>query len=802
MNTMTHASALCTVDGEPVALRDVAIEAVLQDLLAEVTVAQTYRNGEARPIEAVYTFPLPSDAVLLGLHVEIGDRRLAGQVVERKAAEARYEEAVEDGDAAVMLQLLEPGLYTMNVGNLLAGETARITLRYAMLHRWSGSSLRMLLPTTVAPRYGQSPYLPHLAPDTSITVENEFSLRVRVQGLLCGALIECPSHAVDLSRTEDHAEVSLRQARAPMDRDFILNLTAPQAARSFALSGQDVEGVTVLAGFQPVFPSERPSRPLSLALVVDCSGSMNGDSIIQARQAIAGMLDRLRPDDRITLVAFGHQQRVFSESLVACTSSGLARARRFARSLEADMGGTEIGAALERSCAVLGTQDGGDIFLVTDGEVSNWQGIVARMKQSGHRVFTVGVGHAVSEAFLRALAEETGGACELVSPNEQMAERMVRHFERLREPPVRQARVRWPEGAVDLSPAKIGAIFEGDTLIACARFPRLPEQGRVTLEIETDEGQVLREELAFPVTTAPAEDAPASTIARVAAARRLPDLSEPAGPETALRYQLISPWTHWLVIAERPDAEKSTDLPALRKVPNTLAAGWGGTGAAASHASMAMACADIPTVFRMRKPAADTATVHEPGIPAFLRAIKDAVLPPAKAPTAASIEEPRDHLPVPYQRLLRRLERGGIATTDPLELLTRCGFTQEFDSLLARARSLGLEPDAVATLILARLLAAWPAGSLPDAVAAQIGSLRRQADKVAESLRGVADDARRLLKTLHGSPVSDALKDRSALGDRLQQLALLEDLLREVEHTVRTSAGAVREAADPQVRCE
>ena len=57
MNTMTHASALCTVDGEPVALRDVAIEAVLQDLLAEVTVAQTYRNGEARPIEAVYTFP-------------------------------------------------------------------------------------------------------------------------------------------------------------------------------------------------------------------------------------------------------------------------------------------------------------------------------------------------------------------------------------------------------------------------------------------------------------------------------------------------------------------------------------------------------------------------------------------------------------------------------------------------------------------------------------------------------------------------------------------------------------------------
>jgi hypothetical protein len=362
--------------------------------------------------------------------------------------------------------------------------------------------------------------------------------------------------------------------------------------------------------------------------------------------------------------------------------------------------------------------------------------------------------------------------------------------------------VRWPEGAVDLSPAKIGAIFEGDTLIACARFPRLPEQGRVTLEIETNEGQVLREELAFPVTTAPAGDAPASTIARVAAARRLPDLSEPAGPETALRYQLISPWTHWLVIAERPDDEKSTDLPALRKVPNTLAAGWGGAGGVTGQASMAMACADIPTVFRRRTTAADIATANASHIPAFLRAIKDATPPATKAPTAASVEEPYDHLPVPYQRLLRRIERGGIATTDPLELLTRCGFTQEFRSVFARARSLGLEPDAVATLILARLLAAWPAGSLPDTVAEQIGSLCRQADKVAESLRSVADDARRLLNTLRGSPVSDALEDRSALGDRLEQLARLEDLLSEVEHIVRASARAMREAADPQVRCE
>src|SRR6267378_4361131 len=122
------ASALIGIRGERVALSDVSVSAVLRDLLAEVTVSQTYRNDEQENIEAVYTFPLPLDAVLLDLQVEIGGRVLKGAVVEKKVAEEKYEDAVASGDAAVMLEVIEPGLYTMNVGNLLPRERAKITL--------------------------------------------------------------------------------------------------------------------------------------------------------------------------------------------------------------------------------------------------------------------------------------------------------------------------------------------------------------------------------------------------------------------------------------------------------------------------------------------------------------------------------------------------------------------------------------------------------------------------------------------------------------------------------------------------
>jgi hypothetical protein len=54
---------------------------------------------------------------------------------------------------------------------------------------------------------------------------------------------------------------------------------------------------------------------------------------------------------------------------------------------------------------------------------------------------------------------------------------------------------------------------------------------------------------------------------------RLKELDAIAGQSTALRYRLISVWTNWLVVADRPEESKSQGIPALRRVPQTMAAG-------------------------------------------------------------------------------------------------------------------------------------------------------------------------------------------------------------------------------------
>ena len=123
----------------------------------------------------------------MGLRIIIGDRELKGIVTEKGSAEERYEEAVSDGNTAIMLEKHESWLYTMNVGNISAGQEISITITYAELHLWQKDVLRFHLPTTIAPRYGDSEAAglqPHQIPEydllTEISEENwgpDFTLR-------------------------------------------------------------------------------------------------------------------------------------------------------------------------------------------------------------------------------------------------------------------------------------------------------------------------------------------------------------------------------------------------------------------------------------------------------------------------------------------------------------------------------------------------------------------------------------------------------------------------------------------------
>ena len=590
-------TALITADQPVLQAVEYAVE--LADLVAEVKVKQTYENPGDTNIEAVFTFPMPLDAVFLGLHVQIGQRGLAGVVMPRAQGEETYEEAVSDGDAAFMLEQAGPGLYTLNAGNILPGEQVEIDLRYTQLLAWQEDALRFFLPTTLAPRYGdpqQAGLQEHQVPDVAIGANNSCQIQLNATGRLARGTFHSPSHPITVQAAEHETRVMLTKDRTWMDRDFVLHIDCPASDRVFALAETGPEETVVLASFQPILDSPRDARPRAIQIVVDCSGSMGGDSIAQARVALREILAMLHPQDYFNIIRFGSRSKALFPSLVPADAQHLDQARGELICMDADMGGTEIGPAIEQAIDYQTPRDLDlDVLLITDGEIWNSEPVVKRAAQSSCRFFTVGVGSAVSEPFLRQLAEATGGACELVAPNEEMADRIVHHFRRLYSPRM-NGTVQWPARPDGVTPENLEAIFQGDTVNIFARFAK-PVQGAVGLQLHAGGNQVYEQVVDIRQLSEKSAEVP--LLARLAAARQLAqeDLTEEEATTLAMRHQLVGPYTHCIVVQVRAENEKAQDLPELRKVAHRLAAGWSGMGSVVDHMPVdADICCEMPSL--------------------------------------------------------------------------------------------------------------------------------------------------------------------------------------------------------------
>jgi Ca-activated chloride channel family protein len=557
------------------------VMAELRETLAVTTITQSYRNAGSKNIEAVYTFPLPLDAVLLEMTVTLGDNTLKGTVLPKQEAEERYEEAITDGDAPVMLQNPQPGVYTMNVGNLLPGEKAQIMISYGIFMRWQGDTLRYHLPTTIAPRYGSAESAGielHQEPETSLLVDNFYSFEMKVCGTMAGMAIESPSHTIAVERDSSDGESSIRLVRksAFMDRDLIITVRNDRKAAATAMIERDGDEYLLWGSFQPRFGLPEDPAPRSIKIVVDCSGSMGGDSIAQAREALLRVLDELRPQDWFNIITFGSTATPLFNAQTHADRESLSYARGFLQKMDADMGGTEIGAALEMAVRLRCPEKiQQDVLLITDGEIWEWEKVVAKAVKSKHRFFTVGVGSAVSEAFVRTLAERTAGACELVSPSENMAERIHRHFKRIGTACSDNNEITWPIAPLRAFPEKLPPVYDGDTINLFAWFTE-PPAGAVSLKVSLPDGTTQVFDAAVPNSAQHAESA---IVSRMAAALRLWEMTDSrVGQELAITYQLVSRWTNYLAVVERGEGEKPDTLPELHKVQQMLAAGYGGVG--------------------------------------------------------------------------------------------------------------------------------------------------------------------------------------------------------------------------------
>jgi Ca-activated chloride channel family protein len=550
----------------------------LDGLLFQLTVEQHYRNTSESAIETVYTFPLPLGAVLLAFELDLNGTRHVASAFARQQAERRYENAIDDGNSAALLVHNGNGLFTATVANLKPGETATVRYRYAMLLHAHGNQVRLNLPTVIAPRYGnpadaglEGPAIP----GADLFVEYPFSLRIELPGIQDASRISSPSHQITTTPTADGLAAGIARTGL-LDRDFVLTLDHPGALAG-TLVAADGDGFVALAS--AVLPAgEADCRPLSAKILLDCSGSMSGDSIDAARRALLQFLDNLTGADQFSITRFGTHCQHVTQGLERADARSIRQVTQLVQCMPADMGGTNMREAIAATIAIpVSAKSGTDIVLITDGEVYDVDRIVETAAQSGHRLFVVAIGAAPNEALARRVSERTGGACDFLAAGEPVEPAILRMFSRLRAVPRTVRKVDWPVAPDWIAPLPV-AVFPNDTVHFMAGFRERPA-GNVSVTLA---GDGTDSTLTLPIA---AQILPGDVLPRLAAAQRLAELPEGVARDLAIQHQLASEFTSLVLVAERTEEDKVQQLPDTIAVPQMLAAGWGGVGevAAAFH---------------------------------------------------------------------------------------------------------------------------------------------------------------------------------------------------------------------------
>lgn len=607
--------SLTSLGTEAPVLKSVSANGKLEGLLLSMTLRQSFCNDSDDNMEVVYTFPLAWGAVLLGLEATLGGKRMTGQVMARQEARERYEDAVEKGDAPVMVEKSEGNMFSASLGSLKPGEEATIELNYAQMLTFEQGRIRLVVPTTIAPRYGDALTQGKLSPDQaatpSLVAEHRFGLSVTLCGAVGQARIGSPTHTI----TQQHSEAGVRvelQGTAWLDRDFVLLLEGLEG-RSFAIASIDTrsgEGhAALVASYCPKVPQQTHSA-LRLKILVDCSGSMAGDSINQAREALRPLASLLKPEDQVSFSRFGSQtQRVLG--VVEGAPTNVKRLLEAINTTEADLGGTEMAGALQDTFSLhMGAAhhaDEADVLLITDGEVWDAQRIVDDARRSGHRVYALGVGSAPAESLLREMAEATGGACEFATPRESMALAVQRLLARIRLALPVQAGLESSTTPLWCSPMP-RRLAAGETVHLFMRVPTLPERAPM---LGISGYDAIEAEL-----TVRDDD----LIARLVAAREIGQtVDRSVAAQMAERYQLVTEETNLLLVIQRAEDEKTDGLPTLHQVRPMLAAGWGGSSTVvldASQIRFSRRQNDAPVLFRMasHSVAFDAANLNAPSV--------------------------------------------------------------------------------------------------------------------------------------------------------------------------------------------
>ena len=477
----------------------VNVKATITGGIAQTEVTQTWRNDTDRPQEGSYLFPLPEDAALSDFALYDGDKKMPARLLDKDEAADTYEGIVRRQRDPALLRYVGRGAYEVQLYPVPAHATRKITLRYAeALKADGGGDARKYVYSFLGGTLESSAREAQAPRETTvqITLQDDAPL----------ANIYSPSQEVSIRHTGDKTATVTWEAKNEQVRDdFILyystarkdpiglsllayNVSLPQARNAdFEPNheGKRDSGYFLVMASPKTTVTDAPILPKRVVLVLDRSGSMAGPKIEQARNALAYVLQNLRPADQFDVMTFNETNDMLDPSgLLQASPDNVKRGLAFVKDIEAE-GGTNIHDALDAALHLFPASPDSSrqnmVIFLTDGLPTVGETDDAKItadaralsRPRGVRLFDFGVGYDVDVHFLDRLAEANKGDSDYVRPEEDIEAKVSRFYKKVASPVLTDVQVEINGvQTADLypRPSELPDLFVGSQLLIAGRY--------------------------------------------------------------------------------------------------------------------------------------------------------------------------------------------------------------------------------------------------------------------------------------------------------------------------------------------
>jgi Ca-activated chloride channel family protein len=469
----------------PISLKSEDVDVKIKNGVAKVEKTQIFHNNCYATVEGIYVFPLPEGSVISNFALYMGNPKVNGQILSSSEARKIYEEIVRKRRDPALLEFMGQSLFQARIFPINPNEDKRIDLKYDALVKYDNNTYRFVYPLRIPEK------------TLSAGVLN-FSLKIIMDKPITN--IYSPTHKVKIDQKNDlEAVVTLSLENQPSDKDFILYFSISDKSIGSSLisykpySNEDGYFCLMLSPKYEIKKTEMISK--DVIFIIDASGSMLGEKINQAKDALKFCINNLNNDDKFALIDFSNDIRLFNEKLLDYNSKSKDDALYYIDKIEAS-GGTNLNEAILTALKIKKNKKDRPtmLILLTDGlptvGVKNPNEIVnntGKTNTDGFRIFTFGVGYDVDAFLLDKISGENNGSSNYVKPNENIETEISAFFTKMNTPVLSDIKIAFDGVKVkDIYPRKYPDLFyKGQITI----FGRYENSGKSNLEVEGRVGE-------------------------------------------------------------------------------------------------------------------------------------------------------------------------------------------------------------------------------------------------------------------------------------------------------------------------